>query len=326
MQSAPGQPPGQPLNRLAVGSLAGTVYVLGSIATIFYALPNIWNSALSAVLASSPAVNAALLILAMIGAAFGLLMLGLQLLGSSPPHGMRAGIFCGLVGVFLVGLLTRGIGGILESILGPDSPAMGLGLMGVVGLVLFVLTTTLFFRKGFGSWVETLEDQGWFTTAAYKRTQGQRVRRGTMLAILVLAGCGVYTMLSHGSLRSGASTSWGVRVPFTGGQILTLLPDVQFTVPILVTLAALWFAYRFVNFPTFADFLIATEAEVNKVSWTTRKRLVQDTIVVLTTMVLITVFLFVVDLIWFWTLSHPWIQVLQTDQTSLNKQLDEQDY
>ena len=31
------------------------------------------------------------------------------------------------------------------------------------------------------------------------------------------------------------------------------------------------------------DFLIATEAEMNKVSWTTRKRLVKDTIVVLVT-------------------------------------------
>ena len=51
----------------------------------------------------------------------------------------------------------------------------------------------------------------------------------------------------------------------------------------------LWRAWRgMVNFPAFADFLIATEAEMNKVSWTTRKRLVQDTIVVLTTVVLMT--------------------------------------
>ncbi len=34
---------------------------------------------------------------------------------------------------------------------------------------------------------------------------------------------------------------------------------------------ALWLAWRVVNVPSFADFLIATEAELNKVSWTTRR-------------------------------------------------------
>ena len=41
---------------------------------------------------------------------------------------------------------------------------------------------------------------------------------------------------------------------------------------------------------------IATEAEINKVSWTTRKRLIQDTTVVLVTVFLFTLFLFVVDI------------------------------
>ncbi len=55
---------------------------------------------------------------------------------------------------------------------------------------------------------------------------------------------------------------------------------------------------RVVHFPPFADFLIATEAEMNKVSWTTKDDLVRATTVVLTTVVLMAVFLFVVDRLW----------------------------
>ena len=75
-------------------------------------------------------------------------------------------------------------------------------------------------------------------------------------------------------------------------------PHVQFTVPLLILAGSIWLAWRVVNLPVFADFLIATEAELNKVSWTTRKRLVQDTIVVLVTVVLMAVFLFAMDLVW----------------------------
>jgi preprotein translocase SecE subunit len=96
--------------------------------------------------------------------------------------------------------------------------------------------------------------------------------------------------------------------------------------PLLLAACTLWLAYRIVHYPAFADFLIATEAELNKVSWTTRKRLVQDTIVVLTTMLFLTLFLFVVDLVWFKLLSAPWIGVLQAGQsnTEMIKDLDAQ--
>jgi preprotein translocase SecE subunit len=80
---------------------------------------------------------------------------------------------------------------------------------------------------------------------------------------------------------------------------------------LLLIALSLWVAYRLVNHPTFADFLIATEAEMNKVSWTPRRRLIQDTIVVLTTVLILTLFLFVVDVFWGWLLSRSFIGVLQ---------------
>jgi preprotein translocase SecE subunit len=100
------------------------------------------------------------------------------------------------------------------------------------------------------------------------------------------------------------------RGPVTYSAV-TLLPSVQFTIPLLMLAAALWLAWRIVNVPVFADFLIATEAEMNKVSWTTQRRLIQDTIVVLVTVVLMAFFLAFCDLSWKSVLSWKPIGVLQ---------------
>jgi preprotein translocase SecE subunit len=308
------------LNRLAIGSLAGTVYILASIAAAFYAIPQLWAMTLSRIIAGGQksVVDEALLMLVVLAAIAGLVALGRKLIGTNPPHGMRAGIFVGVFAVLVIGLVTRAIGGLLEAAFGSES-ALGAGLALAVGVVLLGALASAYFRPRFDDALVRIEDQGWFTIAAYKKNQGQRVRRGTMLAILVLAGCGIYTLLAHDTLRTGAP-NWEVALPFTGGKTLVLLPNVQFTLPALVCAAALWFAYRIVNFPAFADFLIATEAELNKVSWTTRKRLIQDTIVVLTTVFLFTLFLFIVDIFWVNLLSSRWIQVLQTSQSTQEKQ------
>jgi len=93
-------------------------------------------------------------------------------------------------------------------------------------------------------------------------------------------------------------------------QSLTILPHTKYTLPLLIVAATLWFAWRIVNVPMFADFLIATEAELNKVSWTTRRRLIQDTIVVLVTVLLTAIFLFAADAIW--SASLKWIGVLKS--------------
>jgi preprotein translocase SecE subunit len=74
-----------------------------------------------------------------------------------------------------------------------------------------------------------------------------------------------------------------------------------------------------VNVPTFAEFLIATEAEMNKVSWSTRRRLAQDTVVVLLTTLIMTLFLLVVDLFWGWLLSRSTVGVLPSRSTGQHK-------
>jgi len=183
-----------------------------------------------------------------------------------------------------------------------------------------------------------------------------------MLGILLITGSGIWTLMNHNylpknsevTLPNGQKVSnrmgdWviggtllGVETPAKEATLaqrealqienrarprveggITLMPDLQFTVPLLLIAFTLWFTWRIVNYPTFADFLIATEAEINKVSWTTRKALIRDTIVVLTTLILFTVFLFVVDMFWNTLLSHKYIGVLPTEkeqQDAIGKQ------
>jgi preprotein translocase SecE subunit len=326
VKTSPETAPQQPLNRLAVGSLVGTLYVLGCLA-IIYSIPAVWGEVLSPAMvgAAGVFVDAALRLLLTLGVAAALVLLGRRLIGQNPPHGIRAGICFGILGVLIIGLFARGIGAILERNLGENGAIVGIALTAVVGLALLVAGGMAFFRSGVERWLVQIEDQGWFSVAAYKRMQGQRVRRGTILGILILAGSGIYTLLNHKILETAAA-NWEVTLPFTRGKTLLLLPDVRFTVPLLLAAASLWFAYRIVNFPVFADFLIATEAELNKVSWTTRKRLVQDTLVVLVTMLLLTGFLFVMDSVWIKVLSFRWIDVLQTERVdtgNIDAQIEE---
>ena len=72
----------------------------------------------------------------------------------------------------------------------------------------------------------------------------------------------------------------------------------RFGVPAAVGLVLGWVIFRLVQYPPFVEFLIATEAEMNKVSWTSRDDLYRATTVVLVTVTLMAVFLFGVDWLW----------------------------
>lgn len=58
----------------------------------------------------------------------------------------------------------------------------------------------------------------------------------------------------------------------TFARYMPLMYKVHLMMPLVLGLLLFWVSYRVVNMPVFADFLIATEAEMNKVSWTTRRR------------------------------------------------------
>jgi preprotein translocase SecE subunit len=120
-----------------------------------------------------------------------------------------------------------------------------------------------------------------------------------MIGFLLIGGSGVYAIVNQNMLPNG---DWVPRIPFTEMKV-PLLADLPVLVPGLLSVLTLWLSWRAVNVPPFADFLIATEAEMNKVSWTPLKKLVRDTLVVLVFTALLTGFLLAIDLFWGWTLS-----------------------
>lgn len=299
-------------DHLGVAALFGTLFVVATLMLVFKGVPKLWEVIGGG---TSPAAVVARWLVQL--AAFGgAVYLGVRAKTEFRP-GLKAGIVVGLVGVLFALWFACVLGNSAFAGLAP-----GAGLALTIGAFVAQLAgiVYLYSREGVQEKLVDIEGMGWFSLKRYKASQGQRVRRLTMLALLILAAAGVYSMIANDTLATVGD--WVLRIPFTedfGWIKLELLPDVRLTLPLLLAVGALWLSFRVVNLPVFADFLIATEAEMNKVSWTTRKRLVQDTIVVLVTVFLMTLFLFTVDQLWARALSAigvlniPQGQQTQTD-------------
>jgi len=118
-----------------------------------------------------------------------------------------------------------------------------------------------------------------FNVGLYKPNQGRIVRQVTFLAVVVLACLAAYE-ISRVSVVSG----W-----FVGAK---------YAVPFLIGCVGVWFAYRVVNYTRFADFLIAVEAEMNKVSWPGKTELWSASCVVIFVIFAMALALFSFDVIW----------------------------
>jgi preprotein translocase SecE subunit len=303
--------PRNPQHELVRSSVLAAVLVLACLWVVLAGLPLLWD-----LLAVEDKVNvflsSVLLLSVTAGIVVGIVFLGRRLeQTSSPPAGTRAGAFFVVVTLYLILWLT----GVFDSAF-KDLEAMGLVLTLAITGVLLYFAARVFLRPGFGRWLIHVEEQGWFHATSYKATQGVRVRRGTIIALLALGICGIYTLWHSRALggeRLGAN-NWEWTLPFSGNALyVPLMFKIHYTVLIVLAVLSGWFAWRVVNWPVFADFLIATEAEMNKVSWTTRRRLYQDTIVVLVTVILLTMYLFFVDILWIKVLSSRFVNVLQVD-------------
>jgi len=111
----------------------------------------------------------------------------------------------------------------------------------------------------------------------YKRSQGRVTRQVTFAGCALLIAAGV----------------WSLSITLAGkGHIY------QFAIPGLVLAAGIWASYRVVNMPAFADFLIAVEAEMNKVSWPTRPELFRSSTVVLIFIFILAAILATYDVLW----------------------------
>ena len=111
----------------------------------------------------------------------------------------------------------------------------------------------------------------------YKPSQGRRVRQWTAVGIGALVLFGVKALYDA---MLDAPALWRYGLP-----------------AVLIGVAGVA-VFRIVNAMRFADFLIATEAEVNKVNWSSKKELKNATVVVLATVFLMAVYLFAMDRMW----------------------------
>ncbi len=115
-----------------------------------------------------------------------------------------------------------------------------------------------------------------FQVGMYKRNQGRIARQVTCATIWVAVTLG----------------AWRLWVGMAGG------PSTRYVIAGAILAVGIWIGYRIVNIPQFADFLIAVEAEMNKVSWPSRAELIRSSVVVIFVIFVLALVLFTYDLIW----------------------------
>jgi preprotein translocase SecE subunit len=319
--------------QLALQSLLGGAFLLVSLWLVLAGVPLAW-SALTNSDDPDPSrrlfnvfLNGALQLIVTGAIGVGLGYLGVELEKKYQVRGLREGSIVSAVLLYIAFRLTLGAGNIMFH---ADMGTIGIGVTALIGAALVFGLYTLLSLPGVAAWLERMHDRGWYHTTVYKGTQGVKTRRMTVIALLAVGFWGIITLVNQRVLgydRPNSSNDWYINIPFAGTEdapnTLPLMFKIHIVVPILLGILLVWFAWRVVNLPTFGDFLIATEAEMNKVSWTTRKRLFQDTIVVLVTLFIMTMFLFIVDILWIKILSNEWIYVLQLDTRAEKAKLEE---
>jgi preprotein translocase subunit SecE len=134
-----------------------------------------------------------------------------------------------------------------------------------------------------------------FQAGFYKRNQGRTTRQATF-AVLAIVTCVAAWRLFE------AISGWSL--PESLEKVQAARFAIHYGLPGLAFLVGVWVSYRAVNLPKFADFLIAVEAEMNKVSWPDRPTLVRSSMVVIFTIVFLAAALFLYDLLWIFLLGQ----------------------
>ncbi len=114
----------------------------------------------------------------------------------------------------------------------------------------------------------------------YKKGQGYWTRMGTAIAAALLGVLTAYNVYNYRAF-------FGM-----GGR-----PGVAMGVAAAMFALFAFFMWRLINKPANAEFLIATDSEMKKVNWTSRKELIGSTKVVILFMFFIAFFLAVIDVL-----------------------------
>ncbi|MDR0608746.1 MAG: preprotein translocase subunit SecE [Planctomycetaceae bacterium] len=121
-----------------------------------------------------------------------------------------------------------------------------------------------------------------FRVRRYKNNQGRSVRRLTMFGVWAVFICGAYKFTQ-------LAFDWA---PLLHEQ------QIRYIVGLLFVMAGMWFGYRLVHWPVFADFLVSVESEMVKVSWPGKAELYSSAIVVLVMFAILSAMIYLFDLVW----------------------------
>jgi len=136
--------------------------------------------------------------------------------------------------------------------------------------------------------------------SVYKRNQGKVARQVTFAVLAITLATGIWRLAQ---LLPLWFAGMGESSLAAGGTAMS--PDMgvlRFLVPGILLAAGLWFAYRLVNYPLFADFLIAVETEMTKVSWPSVDEVVRSSAVVIFLIFALAAILAAYDLFWWFVL------------------------
>ncbi|HMO35108.1 MAG TPA: preprotein translocase subunit SecE [Gemmatales bacterium] len=294
---------------LGWNGIVGTAYVILAYLAVAHLVPWLYSTYIT-----TPGLLAGFGLLVSIAAAMVAVVYLWNMLFPAKP-GLRAAVatgvgkvILGFLVIFLLGYIVDGIFGAWFERLGIRF-YLGMAFMGVLAawwINQFILKD--FFSSTFPKRMLKLEEGGWFSAETYKKVQGQKIRRIVMLVIILAVGLAVYYYIwLRGVSVGSAPYVWDI--PFVSSLSLILFRSPSITIPVLLLGLAVWFGWRLVNYPPMAEYLILTEAEMTKVTWTSRQRLIRDTGVVLLCILFFAAFLYLLDIIWVLVLST--IGVLQ---------------
>lgn len=127
----------------------------------------------------------------------------------------------------------------------------------------------------------------------YRPEEGHRGRAviGIATAVLLLYGC--HSLWDW--LPKGAEDFWGKKLFDLGDDAFAVNPAVALALGLAI--AFLVGTFKLINYPRFVDFIIDTENELKKVSWASRRQVINESIVVLATVVIIGAYVFLVDML-----------------------------
>jgi preprotein translocase subunit SecE len=148
--------------------------------------------------------------------------------------------------------------------------------------------------KNAGFWGDVL------SFSVYKRNQGRVTRQVTFAALAVIVGLGIWRLSQLLAIWYGGADATLASLSGTSAD----LGVVRFLLPGALLAAGLWACFRIVNIPKFADFLIAVESEVAKVSWPTAEEVFRSSAVIIFLIFALAAILAGYDLFWWFVLRY----------------------